>query len=67
MDLTQVLAQLRKERDALDAVIASMERLEQEHEPGQDHQISLVAKMPANGANRHNGQSHPVPDEEKPK
>ena len=67
MDLTQVLAQLRKERDALDAVIASMERLEHENQPGPDHAISLVTKRSANGTNHHNGQPHPVAAEEEPK
>jgi hypothetical protein len=65
MDLTQVLAQLRKERDALDAVIAGMERLEQERQPGPNHPISLVANRPTKGKNRVNGlPHHPVPDKE---
>lgn len=67
MDLTQVLAQLRKERDALDGVIAGMERLELERQSGPEQSLSLVTKRPANGTNNHNGRPHPVPEEEKPK
>jgi len=55
MDLTQVLAQLRKERDALDAVIAGMERLEQERQPDANRPLSLVAKRPSKAKHRVNG------------
>ena len=66
MDLTEVLAQLRKERDALDAVITGMERLEHERQPGPDYPISLVTKKLTNGTHRVNGLPGPVPDEEEP-
>ena len=55
MDLTQVLAQLRKERDALDAVIVGMERLEQERQPDPNRPLSLVAKRPFKAKHRVNG------------
>lgn len=51
MDLEKVLAELRKERDAIDAAIFSLERLAR---PGNTSQIrlpSLAAKSPTNGLN----------------
>ncbi len=67
MDLTEVLVQLRKERDALDAVIVGMERLEHERKPGPDYPISLVPNRPNGGTNRVDGlPHHPGPDEEEP-
>ena len=62
MDLRDVLTQLRKERDAINAAIINLERLEQGWQRGPDRSPLLSS----NGHN--NGVSHasprPVNDEE---
>ena len=50
MDLERVLAELRKERDAIDAAILSLERLE--HVGTQAaHSSELSARKPTKGSN----------------
>ena len=51
MDLKNVLAQLRGERDALEAAISNLERLEQDRRRGPGRPPSLVTKSPTNGTN----------------
>ncbi len=51
MDLKSVLAQLHREREALDAAIANLERLENSRHRDPDRSPSLVAKSPTNGTN----------------
>jgi hypothetical protein len=50
MDMTAVLIQLRKERDAIDDAIASLERLAGPGRWGAAHPSGLAAKSPANGS-----------------
>jgi hypothetical protein len=57
MDLTSILAQLREERDAIDAVISNLERLEHGGHRGPGRPPDLVAKS-SNGANH----SYRLPD-----
>jgi hypothetical protein len=51
MDLTKVLSELRKERDAIDAAISNLERLGQGGRRGAGFPPVLVAKSTSNGAN----------------
>jgi len=51
MDLASVLAQLRKERDAIETVISNLERLEQVGRRGPGRPPNLAAKGSSNGAN----------------
>jgi len=51
MDLPNILAQLRKEREALDVVIANLERLEQAGHRGPGRPPNIV-KSASNGINR---------------
>ncbi len=51
MDLENVLAELRKERDALDAAISSLERLDRVGKPSAVHSSELAAYKLTNGAN----------------
>ena len=51
MDLRDVLAQLRGERDALDAAISNLERLEHERHRGPGRPPSLMMKSSTNGTN----------------
>jgi hypothetical protein len=55
MDVTNILAQLRKERDALNTAIANLERLER---LSPSRPPSLVVKGATNGANH----GHRPPD-----
>ena len=57
MDLPNVLAQLRKERDALDIVIGNLERLEQAGRRGPGRPLNMV-KSATNGISR----DHTLPD-----
>jgi hypothetical protein len=50
MDLEHVLAELRKERDALDAAIRSLERLDRVGRGDPGHWPDLRAGSPTNGA-----------------
>lgn len=49
MDLPNILAKLRKERDALDEVISNLERLEQGGRRGPGRPPNLVVKSATNG------------------
>ena len=51
MDLKSVLAQLQRERDALDAAIANLERLENSRHRDPGRSPNLVAKPSTNGTN----------------
>jgi hypothetical protein len=51
VDLKSVLAQLHREREALDAAIANLERLENSRLRDPGRSPSLVPKSPTNGAN----------------
>jgi hypothetical protein len=51
MDLKDVLAQLRDERDALDAAISNLERLEHNRLRSPGRPPSLVTKSSTNGTN----------------
>jgi hypothetical protein len=51
MDLEKVLAELRKERDAIDAAILSLERLDRRNTPGTVHVSHLAVGKPKNGIN----------------
>jgi hypothetical protein len=64
MDLTSILDQLRMERDAIDAAISNLVRLQQGGNRGPVRPPNLVAKGNSNGANH--GYRLPVPpaDEE---
>jgi hypothetical protein len=50
MDLENVLAELREERDAIEAVISSLERLDRPGNRG-PVRLNLAAKSPTNGFN----------------
>jgi hypothetical protein len=56
MDIERVLAQLREERQAIDAAIVSLERLEHGRHRGPGRPPDLVVKNSPNGANHG---SHP--------
>jgi hypothetical protein len=56
MDLRDVLAQLRGERDALDSAIANLERLENERHRNPGRQPSLVTRSSNDG--KSNGASN---------
>jgi hypothetical protein len=51
MDLKNVLAQLRDERDALDLAISNLERLEYDRHRSPGRPPSLVATSSSNGTN----------------
>jgi len=51
MDLTKVLAQLRKERDDINATISNLERLEHGGRRSPGRPPSVAAKGSTNGAN----------------
>jgi hypothetical protein len=63
MDLRDVLAQLRGERDALDAAISNLERLEHERPRGPGRPPSLMTKSPTNGTNHGHSALNPAPGE----
>jgi hypothetical protein len=69
MDLRYVLAELKKERDAIGAAIVSLERLDRpgndrSGNPGPGRRLNLAAKSIANHANSNCRQSSPAPREE---
>lgn len=51
MDLENVLDELRRERDAIDAAILSLERLNRVGLPGAARLSDWAARKPKNGAN----------------
>jgi hypothetical protein len=51
VDLKRVLAELQRERDALDAAIVNLERLENSRHRDPGRSPSLVAKSSTNGTN----------------
>jgi hypothetical protein len=53
MDLDYVLAELRKELDAVDAAIASLQRLDRAGNPRLGRSKDLKAVAPTKGANRY--------------
>jgi len=63
MDVRNILARLRKERDALDATIADLEGLGNER-PGVPIRPNLVTKSATNGTNPGNRHPDPAPGEE---
>jgi hypothetical protein len=52
VDLEYVLAELRKELDAVDAAIASLQRLDRSSNQGLGRSKDLTAVGPTKGANR---------------
>jgi len=64
MDLKNVLAQLRDERDALDAAISNLQRLEHERHRAPGRPPSLVTKSSSNGTNHGHSPLNPAPGEE---
>jgi hypothetical protein len=69
MDLRAVLAELRQERDAIEAAIAQLERLEHSGRHGAARPLGLTtkglaAKSPLNGANGSFRPPLPAPREE---
>jgi hypothetical protein len=61
MNLKDVLAQLREERDRIDSAISNLERLESRHHRGPGRPPSFVTKGNTNNTNHH---SHTLPDPE---
>jgi hypothetical protein len=61
MDLPNVLAELRRERDALDVAIFNLERLENAGNPGSGRASNGVSQSITNGASR--GYSAPTPSD----
>jgi hypothetical protein len=51
MDLEKVIAEMRHERDALDAAILSLERLRRHGKPGPDRPLDSAAKSHTDGTN----------------
>jgi hypothetical protein len=64
MDLEKVLAELRKERAAIDAAISSLERLDRPGNLRPGLPLGLAAKSPTNGANGHRRSAVLAPGEE---
>ncbi len=63
MDLKDVLAQLREERDKLDVAITTLERLDYGHHRGPGRPPGLVTKSPTNGIQRGYRLPDPEPGE----
>jgi hypothetical protein len=63
MNLEGVLAQLREERDALDAAISNLERLEHSQRRGPSRPRRFVTTSPTNGTNHRHQPPGPVPGE----
>ena len=61
MDLKNVLAQLRAERDALDAAISNLERLDQDRHRAPGRSPVLVTKSSTNGTNHGYSLVNPAP------
>jgi hypothetical protein len=59
VDLKELLAELRKEREILNAAISSLERLEYGRHRGPGRPPTSVTKISTNGTN--GGYSHPTP------
>jgi hypothetical protein len=55
MDLERVLAELRKERDAIESAIFSLERLGRSGNTSPGRHPGLAAKSPTNGVNGNHG------------
>ena len=55
MDLEKVVAELRRERDAIDAAISSLERLGHPGNRVPGRLSDLAAKSPRNGVNGNHG------------
>jgi hypothetical protein len=64
MDLNNVLAQLHAERDALDAAISNLERLERARHDTPGRSPNLVTKTPTNGTNHNHSPLNSAPGEE---
>ena len=63
MNLETVLAQLREERDRLDAAISNLEDLDQRPRRGPGRRARFVTKNPASGTNHRHRPSDPTPQE----
>jgi hypothetical protein len=63
MDLPNILAKLRKEREALDVVISNLEHLEQAGRRGPGRPPNLVVKSATNGTS-HGYRSPDLPADE---
>ena len=63
LDLRNVLAQLREERDALDAAISNLERLYRDRHRGPGSLSGLVTKSFTNGTNQGHSSLSPAPRE----
>ena len=61
MNLKDVLAQLREERDRIDSAISNLERLEYGQHRGPGRPPSFVTKSHTDNTNHH---SHTLPDPE---
>jgi hypothetical protein len=64
MDLKKILAQLREERETLDVVISSLERVEHGRRRGPGRPPNWVTKSATNGANPAHRPPTPAPGEE---
>jgi hypothetical protein len=64
MDLKNVLAQLHAERDALDAAISNLERLEHERHRAPGRSPGLMTNGSSNGTNHGHSPLNPAPGEE---
>jgi hypothetical protein len=63
MDLESVLAQLREERDRLDAAISNLEGLEHSRRRGPGRPRRFETTSPTNGTNHGHRPPDPVPGE----
>jgi hypothetical protein len=63
MNMKNVLAELNRERDALDAAISDLERLEREYRRSPGRPLSLVAMRPMSRTNRACRPPKPAPGE----
>jgi hypothetical protein len=63
LNLESVLAQLREERDRLDAAISNLESLEHSGRRGPGRPRRFVTRYPTNGTNHGHRPPDPTPDE----
>jgi hypothetical protein len=61
MDLERVLAELRDERDRIDAAIVSLERLDRPGKAGLRDRLDLAAKNHTSGANGNHRTANQLP------
>jgi len=63
LNLESVLAQLREERDRLDAAISNLESLEHSQGRGPGRRRRIVTRNPTNGTNHGHRAPDPAPGE----